>query len=70
MEYLFRNVLRKKEYESSITSGGKLLKTYEYGYSSTHKDRLISFNGQSISYNSSGYKINKQKENIWKKRKR
>ncbi len=49
------NITSKKEYNYANGTRGSLIKTYNYGYDTTVKDRMTSYDGQTSTYDEQGY---------------
>ena len=48
------NILNKKRYAYTIGTLGPVLQTITYGYDTTWKDKLVSYNGATITYDAIG----------------
>jgi len=48
------NIVSRTEYVYSSGSRGALIDTYDYGYSTSWKDQMTSYDGQSITYDTTG----------------
>ena len=49
------NITSKREYNYANGTRGSLIKTYSYGYDTTVKDRMTSYDGQTSTYDEQGY---------------
>ena len=52
------NILNKKRYAYTTGALGTVLQTISYGYDTTWKDKLVSYNGASITYDAIGNPLN------------
>ena len=52
------NILNKKRYAYTTGTLGSALQTISYGYDTTWKDKLVSYNGTAITYDEIGNPVN------------